>query len=182
MAEAKPLILAIDDEADVLETYRSVLGKKHKVVTAPSGKAALKELQKEPVSVVLLDIRMPAEDGIQVLKKIKAYDQDLEVIMVTASKDIASAVEAMKLGAFDYVSKPFDVKELQALIHGGHPVSPRADRVQHPDRAGHADAVGIRFDHGNERHPGPHRIPDRFQVSAKRAGANLHPSAAPRVR
>ena len=117
MAEAKPLILAIDDEADVLETYRSVLGKKHKVVTAPSGKAALKELQKEPVSVVLLDIRMPAEDGIQVLKKIKAYDQDLEVIMVTASKDIASAVEAMKLGAFDYVSKPFDVKELQALIH-----------------------------------------------------------------
>jgi DNA-binding NtrC family response regulator len=116
MADPKPLILAIDDEPDMLETYRSILKKKYQVITASSGEQAFKAVETEPLSLVLLDIRMPRQDGIQVLKKIKEMDPNLDIIMVTASKDVASAVEAMKLGAFDYVTKPFDVKELQALI------------------------------------------------------------------
>jgi DNA-binding NtrC family response regulator len=116
MANIKPSILAVDDEKDMLETYRSVLKKKYNVITASSGKEALKIVEVEPLALVLLDIRMPRMDGIAVLKKIKELDKNLDVIMVSASKDIASAVEAMKLGAFDYVSKPFDVKELNALI------------------------------------------------------------------
>jgi len=116
MVSNKPTILAVDDEKDMLETYSSVLKKKFNVLTANSGAQALKIAEAEPLALVLLDIRMPKMDGIQTLKKLKAVDQNLDVIMVTASKDIASAVEAMKLGAYDYVTKPFDVKELQALI------------------------------------------------------------------
>ena len=116
MADLKPLILAVDDEKDMLETYRSILRKKYKVLTAVSGEEALKTSQAQALSLVLLDIRMPKEDGIQVLKKIKKQDPNLEVIMITASRDVASAVEAMKLGAFDYITKPFEVKELQAVI------------------------------------------------------------------
>ena len=113
MRDLKPRILAVDDEQDMLETYRSILRKKYDLITASSGEEALKACQAD---LALLDIRMPKMDGIEVLKKIKELDPHLEVIMVTASKDVASAVSAMKLGAFDYVTKPFDVSELQALI------------------------------------------------------------------
>jgi len=116
MSAIKSVILAVDDEQDILETYSSILKKQYKLLTASSGKEALTTIKKEPVSLVLLDIRMPKQDGIQVLAKIKEYDPGIEVIMVSASKDILSAVEAMKLGAYDYVTKPFEVKELKALI------------------------------------------------------------------
>ncbi|MBU1026410.1 MAG: sigma-54 dependent transcriptional regulator, partial [Candidatus Margulisbacteria bacterium] len=116
MTAPKPAILAVDDEADMRQTYKSILQNKYKVTTASSGKDAVKIIQAEAISLVLLDIRMPGQDGIETLKQIKAQDPETEVIMVSASKDIASAVEAMKLGAFDYVTKPFDVKELLILI------------------------------------------------------------------
>lgn len=116
MTSKKLTILAIDDEKDMLETFTSVLNKKYKVLTAASGAEALKIFESEPLSLVLLDVRMPKMDGIETLKKLKTIDPDLDILMVTASKDIASAVEAMKLGAFDYVTKPFEVKELLALI------------------------------------------------------------------
>ncbi len=116
MVSKKPAILAVDDEKDMLETYASVLKKKYNVLTASSGAEAIKIAETEPLALVLLDVRMPKLDGIQTLKKLKEIDANLDILMVTASKDITSAVEAMKLGAFDYVTKPFDVKELQALI------------------------------------------------------------------
>ncbi|MFH1542844.1 MAG: sigma-54 dependent transcriptional regulator, partial [bacterium] len=114
-----PIILAIDDEVDMLETYRSILKKKYQIITASSGKEALTLLQTEQINLVLLDMRLPKMDGLTILKKIKENNPDLEVIMVTASKDIASAVEAMKGGAFDYVTKPFEVKELTVVIEKG---------------------------------------------------------------
>ena len=116
MTVRKPIILAIDDEADMLETYRSVLKKNYQVLTAASGEAALKICHSQPVSLVLLDIRLPQMDGITVLKKLRDDEPNLNIIMVTASKDVSSAVDTIKLGAFDYVCKPFDVKELLALI------------------------------------------------------------------
>ncbi|MDD5382244.1 MAG: sigma-54 dependent transcriptional regulator [Candidatus Margulisbacteria bacterium] len=112
----KPSLLVVDDEADMLETFRSILKKNYNVITASSGKEALQTVTAEPLALVLLDIRLPGEDGLQILKKIKTLDPNLDVIMVTASKDVASAVASMRLGAFDFVSKPFDVGELQALI------------------------------------------------------------------
>ena len=116
MANQKPIILAVDDEKDMLETYRAILAKKYAPLTAASGTEALKIIKDYAVALVLLDVRMPKTNGIEVLKNIKANDPDLDVIMVTASKDIDSAVEAMKLGALDYITKPFDVKELLAII------------------------------------------------------------------
>jgi DNA-binding NtrC family response regulator len=116
MAIDRHTILAVDDEKDMLKTFASILKKKYSVITAESANQAFKTIQENNVDLVLLDIRMPEMDGIKALKKIKELDQNLEVIMVTALKDVASAVEAMKQGALDYVTKPFDVKELQALI------------------------------------------------------------------
>ena len=116
MNNSKPLILTIDDEVDMLETYRSILSKKYEVITAESGEKALSVLKEKEVSLILLDIKMPKMNGIEILKRVKEDEPNLEVIMVTASKEIASAVEAMKLGALDYLTKPFEVKELLTVI------------------------------------------------------------------
>lgn len=116
MVTEKAIILAVDDETDMLETFRSILSKKFELVTASSGNEALDILKDKAISLVLLDIKMPKMDGMEVLKKVKEMEPDLDVIMVTASRDIASAVEAMKLGALDYITKPFEVKELLTVI------------------------------------------------------------------
>jgi len=116
MNSQKPFILAVDDEADMLETFRSILSKNYNLLTALTGSEAFEILKNKSVALVLLDIKMPKLDGLEVLKEIKKQEPELEVIMVTASKDIASAVEAMKLGALDYITKPFDVKELMICI------------------------------------------------------------------
>ncbi len=68
------------------------------------------------VDLVLLDIRLPGMDGIEVLERIKAIDERLEVILVTAVKTVRTAVAAMKLGAFDYLTKPFEEDELLSLV------------------------------------------------------------------
>jgi len=112
----KPLILAVDDEADMLETYRSILSKKFNLLTAASGNEALEILNSKAVALALLDMKMPKMDGLEVLKKIKEKEIETDVIVITASKDIQTAVEAMKLGALDYLSKPFDVKELILIL------------------------------------------------------------------
>ena len=111
-----PPILVVDDEADMLETYRSVLSKKYDVLTSSSGAEALAILKDNAVSLVLLDLKMPKLNGLEVLKQIKTEELGPEVIVITASKDVSTAVEAMKLGALDYLTKPFDVKELLIII------------------------------------------------------------------
>ncbi len=116
MTTSKPSLLIVDDEPDVLQMFRSILGSSYRTITAASGETALKLMKKETPDLVLLDIRMPGTDGFEVLKIMKGTDRDLEVIVVTASKDVKSAVECMKLGAYDYVTKPFEAEELKTLI------------------------------------------------------------------
>src|SRR6058998_4332059 len=84
---------------------------------ASDGRQALERLRASPVDLVLLDIRLPEMDGIEVLERMKAVDDGVEVILVTAVKTVRIAVDAMKLGAFDYLTKPFDEDELLSLIH-----------------------------------------------------------------
>jgi DNA-binding NtrC family response regulator len=116
MVKEKPPILIIDDEADMQETLKSILKKSYAPQAASSGEEGLKEIRSGNFALVLLDIRMPRKDGLAVLSEIKEFDASLPVIMVTASKDIKSAVEAMKLGAEDFISKPFEVEELLAIV------------------------------------------------------------------
>jgi two-component system, NtrC family, response regulator AtoC len=93
-----------------------VLKDRYDVLCASSGKEALDLIEHEPIDVVLLDILMPGMDGLEVLEQIKQRPVTLPVIMLTATKTVKTAVTAMKLGAGDYVTKPFDVDELLLIV------------------------------------------------------------------
>ncbi len=115
-ATLRPLILVVDDEPNVRESFRLVLEDAYDVIDVPDGARALDAVRASPVDLVLLDIRLPEMDGIEVLERLKALDEGVEVILVTAVKTVRTAVAAMKLGAFDYVTKPFDEDELLSLV------------------------------------------------------------------
>jgi two-component system, NtrC family, response regulator AtoC len=112
----RPTVLVVDDEESVRESFHLVLDDDFEVLVAADGARALDLVRTSQVDVVLLDIRMPDMDGIEVLERIKASDDSIEVILVTAVKTVKTAVAAMKLGAFDYLTKPFEDDELLSLV------------------------------------------------------------------
>ena len=83
---------------------------------AASGEEALSTLQTKQPDLILLDIIMPGMDGIETLKQIKEKNRKQQVVMITATKTVKTAVDAMKLGAFDYLTKPFDVNEITSVV------------------------------------------------------------------
>ncbi|HYL90609.1 MAG TPA: sigma-54 dependent transcriptional regulator, partial [Burkholderiales bacterium] len=110
-------ILVVDDEDIVLQSCRRALAAPERTIdTAASGAEALKKVDEGDYEVVLLDIMMPEMDGLEVLQRLKETHPDIEVIMVTGLSQIDSAVRSMKLGAFDYVPKPFDPDELKRVV------------------------------------------------------------------
>ena len=111
-----PRILIIDDDQNLLESYTVLLEDEFQVSTAESGEKGLDLLRHEDVHLVLLDVRLPGMNGIEVLRRIKALDENVDVIMITAVKDVRMAVEAIKLGAYDYLEKPFEIDEILALL------------------------------------------------------------------
>jgi DNA-binding NtrC family response regulator len=111
----RPVILVVDDDPGVRESFRLILEDHYDVVDVPDGPSALDVVRTSPMDLVLLDIRLPGMDGIEVLERIKAIDDRAEVILVTAVKTVRTAVAAMKLGAFDYLTKPFEEDELLSL-------------------------------------------------------------------
>jgi DNA-binding NtrC family response regulator len=113
---AKRRVLVVDDEAGVRESLRMLLKERYEVSTSASGNESLRLLGNEMVDIVLLDILMPGMDGLEVLERIKEQNLSTQVVMLTATKTVKTAVTAMKLGAFDYVTKPFDVDELQLIV------------------------------------------------------------------
>src|SRR5947208_16413560 len=112
----RPVALVVDDEESVRESFRLVLDQDYDVLDVPDGARALDIVRAHHVDVVLLDIRLPEMDGIEVLERLKALDDSLELILVTAVKTVRTAVAAMKLGAFDYLTKPFEDEELLSLV------------------------------------------------------------------
>ncbi|HZK10929.1 MAG TPA: sigma-54 dependent transcriptional regulator [Atribacterota bacterium] len=111
-------MLVIDDEQNIRKMLTRVLSPEGFIVKeANNGSEALKRLQEENYSLVLLDLKMPGLNGIEILKKIRENDLNLPVIMMSAYGSIPEAVEAMKLGALDYLIKPFDIEELKIIIN-----------------------------------------------------------------
>jgi DNA-binding NtrC family response regulator len=115
-AAVLPRILIIDDDTSLLESYTVLFEDEFQVSTAVSGESGLDLLRQEDVHLVLLDVRLPGIDGIEVLRRIKALDENVDVIMITADKNVRVAVEAIKLGAYDYIVKPFEVDEMLSLL------------------------------------------------------------------
>jgi DNA-binding NtrC family response regulator len=109
-------ILAVDDEHSVQESYRMILGHQFHLIVASDGLAALDCLENKQVDLLLLDLTMPRLSGVQVLRELEARGDSTPTLVVTASDSVASAVDAMKLGARDYITKPFDVDDLRSRI------------------------------------------------------------------
>jgi len=110
------MILIVDDDPGIRESFRLILEEHYELVEAGDGRQAIEIVRTSEVDLVLLDIRLPEMDGIEVLERIKALDDQVEVILVTAVKTVRTAVAAMKLGAFDYVTKPFEEDDLLSVV------------------------------------------------------------------
>ena len=108
-------ILFCDDEASVRDSLRMIFKKDYQVILAGSAEEAIQKAQAEEPDLIFLDIIMPGKDGLEALKEIKEKKNDIPVIMLTATKTVKSAVDAMKMGAYDYITKPFDVQELRLV-------------------------------------------------------------------
>src|SRR5262245_32503058 len=114
--ESRPVVLVVDDDLGLREACRLILDEEYEVLDVPDGAQAMETLRASQVDVVLLDIRLPGVDGLEVLDQIKALDEQIEVILVTAVKTVRTAVAAMKAGAFDYLTKPFEEEEVLSVV------------------------------------------------------------------
>ncbi len=109
-------ILIIDDEAGPRDSLRMILKDSHQVRTAKSGPEGLEMIRQRQPDLVFLDIRMPEMDGVEVMRRIKKLNPDIEVSIVTAYATVESAQEAVRQGAIDYLSKPFAVSEVRDIV------------------------------------------------------------------
>ncbi len=109
-------ILVVDDEIGPRESLRAVLKPDYQVLVATEGEQAVHLVEQQPVDVVLLDLRMPGLSGMQVLEKIKAIDPSIEVIVVTGYASYETVLEGLRLHAFDYIPKPFNIPHLREIV------------------------------------------------------------------
>jgi len=110
-------ILVADDEKGIREFLEITLKKEgYGVTLASNGAEAISLCEKKKFDIILADIKMPQGDGYTILRKVKKLHPDTIVIMITAYGSLESAIEAMREGAFDYISKPFDVNDVKVLI------------------------------------------------------------------
>ena len=110
-------ILVLDDERSLCELLKVVFQKEgYEVLTTPSAKKAIEIAQSDDIDVVVSDIKLPEMNGLEVLKRLRKIKPELPVLMITAYGTIKEAVEALKIGAYDYIIKPFDVEELKVIV------------------------------------------------------------------
>ena len=109
----KPRVLIVDDETNIVSSLHGILEDEgYQIDTADDGVEALEHVQSDPPDLVLLDIWLPGMDGIEVLKTIKTYHPEIEVLIMSGHGTIDTAVKATKLGAFDFIEKPFSLDQL----------------------------------------------------------------------
>ncbi|PYO20489.1 MAG: sigma-54-dependent Fis family transcriptional regulator [Candidatus Rokuibacteriota bacterium] len=110
-------VLVADDESRLRELLVRELGRKgHEVEGVSDGEAALTRLRDAAYDIVILDMKMPRKEGIEVLRELSAFPEHPQVIVMTGFQEVATAVEAMKLGAYDYLTKPTKIEELDVVI------------------------------------------------------------------
>src|SRR2546428_5264558 len=148
----RAVVLVVDDDEAVRDALHLVLDEEYAVIEAAHGRAALDQMLAQPVDLVLLDILMPDVDGLEILQELKALEPNLPVIMMTAVKTVRTTVAAMKLGASDYLTKPFQDEELLAMMRraleertgrpGAHEDRDRLYRAAPPSRTHRLLPVG----------------------------------------
>jgi DNA-binding NtrC family response regulator len=132
-------VLVVDDEKDFVEMFVNRLRETgEKVEGVHGGKECLETLEKRETDVVILDIKMPGMDGIETLKEIRRRHPLVEVILLTGHGSVDTAVEGMKLGAFDYLNKPADFDELLEKLEGA-----RARKADQEERIRRAEARSL---------------------------------------
>ncbi len=115
MAE-KANVLVVDDDLGPRESMRMILKPLHNVYIAEDGQTALRIIRENPIDLVTLDLRMPGMQGIDVLKEIKKFNPNIEVIIVTGFGSLKSATEAMKFGVKGYITKPYNLSEITSIV------------------------------------------------------------------
>lgn len=112
-----PSVLIVDDEKNIRLTLAAAIKSMQlDAATAVNGEEALEKIRQSNYDVMLLDIKMPGIDGIQVLERVRALKPEMSIIMITAHGTVENAVEAMKLGAVDFLQKPFTPAEIRELV------------------------------------------------------------------
>lgn len=123
-------VLLVDDEESFVDALAQRLElREFNVLTASSGDAALNVIREKPVDVVVLDVLMPGKDGVQTLREIKQIKPLVEVIMLTGHATVETAIEGMRLGAYDYLMKPTETEELVTKINKAN-----GRKAEHEDR------------------------------------------------
>src|ERR671917_2068755 len=110
-------LLIVDDEPGMRQLLSHVFGRaEHSVRAAESGAKALELLRQEPADLIISDVKMPDMNGIELLRRVREFLPDAAVVMMTAFATVETAREAFKLGADDFIQKPFDVDELKLIV------------------------------------------------------------------
>src|SRR6478735_3765071 len=116
MSHKLKTVLVVDDDEGMRDTLTAILKREYRVLRVGSGEAALPVLNKEDVDLLLLDVRLPGISGFEVLRIVKENYSLIEVIMISAIQEIETAVQAMKHGAYHYITKEFDYDQLRSLV------------------------------------------------------------------
>jgi diguanylate cyclase (GGDEF)-like protein len=109
-------ILIVDDQAGMRKTLGGILEEDYEISEAETGNQALEQVKKQPFNLVIIDIRLPDIDGIEVLRNIKKINEDIIAIMISGYATIETAIKAMNEGAYSYIAKPFNLDEVKAVI------------------------------------------------------------------
>jgi DNA-binding NtrC family response regulator len=116
MSSKPKTVLIVDDDEGMRDTLTAILKREYRVLRVSSGEAALPILNREDVDLILLDVRLPGISGFEVLRIVKENYSLIEVLMISAVTEIETAVQAMKLGAYHYITKDFDYDQLRSLV------------------------------------------------------------------
>jgi DNA-binding NtrC family response regulator len=111
-------VLVVDDEQDVLKTLESMLNELNfNTIIANNGDKAMEIIENNKIDVVLSDIYMPETDGFELLNNVRAFDKEIVFLMITGKPTIETAVQSIREGAYDYITKPFDLEDLRIKIN-----------------------------------------------------------------